>query len=66
MEGDPESALCWTTLSTKKLAAELAAQGHPVSAEKVAQLLKSQGFSLQANAKQVEGNQHPDRDAQFC
>jgi hypothetical protein len=63
--GDPESALCWTTLSTKKLAAELTAQGHPVSASKVAQLLKAQGFSLQANTKQVEGNQHPDRDGQF-
>lgn len=63
--GDPESALCWTTLSTRRLAAELTASGHPVSAEKVAQLLKAEGFSLQANAKQVEGNQHPDRDAQF-
>lgn len=63
--GDPESALCWTTLSTQKLAAELSASGHPVSAVKVAQLLKEQGFSLQANTKQVEGNQHPDRDGQF-
>lgn len=63
--GDPESALCWTTLSTQKLAAELTASGHPVSAVKVAQLLKEAGFSLQANAKQVEGSQHPDRDAQF-
>lgn len=63
--GDPESALCWTTLSTKKLAAALSAQGHPVSAAKVAQLLKAEGFSLQANTKQVEGNQHPDRDGQF-
>jgi hypothetical protein len=63
--GDPESALCWTTLSTKNLAAELTAQGHPVSAAKVAQLLKAEGFSLQANTKQIEGSQHPDRDAQF-
>lgn len=63
--GDPESALCWTTLSTQKLADELTGSGHPVSAVKVAQLLKEQGFSLQANAKQVEGNQHPDRDGQF-
>ena len=63
--GDPESALSWTTLSTKNLAAELTASGHRISSVKVAQLLKGQGFSLQANAKQVEGNQHPDRDAQF-
>jgi hypothetical protein len=57
--------MCWTTLSTQRLASELTASGHPVSAVKVAQLLKEQGFSLQANAKQVEGNQHPDRDTQF-
>jgi hypothetical protein len=63
--GDPESALCWTTLSTRKLAAELTAAGHPVSHETVAQLLRAQGFSLQANAKTIEGNQHPDRDGQF-
>ncbi len=63
--GDPESALCWTTLSTASLAAELTAAGHPVSPVKVAQLLKEQGFSLQANAKTIEGSQHPDRDAQF-
>ncbi len=63
--GDPESALCWTTLSTASLAAELTAAGHPVSPVKVAQLLKEQGFSLQANAKTIEGSQYPDRDAQF-
>jgi hypothetical protein len=64
--GDPESALCWTTLSTARLAGELITAGHPVSPVKVGQLLKEQGFSLQANAKTIEGNQHPDRDAQFC
>ena len=64
--GDPESALSWTTLSTQKLAAELTAAGHPVSSVRVGTLLKEQGFSLQANAKTVEGNQHPDRDGQFC
>lgn len=63
--GDPESALCWTTLSTQKLAEELTAGGHRVSSVKVAQLLKGAGFSLQANAKQIEGRQHPDRDGQF-
>jgi Rhodopirellula transposase DDE domain len=63
--GDPESALRWTTKSTPKLAAELTAQGHKVSASTVAKLLKESGYSLQANAKAVEGKQHPDRDAQF-
>ena len=34
-------------------------------ADTVATLLHEQGFSLQANAKTIEGAQHPDRDAQF-
>lgn len=63
--GDPESALCWTTLSLQHLADELTAAGHPVSTWTVANLLRAQGFSLQANSKQIEGRQHPDRDAQF-
>jgi hypothetical protein len=63
--GDPESPLCWTTISTRKLAEQLTAAGHPVGGDTVAKLLREQGFSLQANAKTVEGVQHPDRDAQF-
>src|SRR5680860_369302 len=63
--GDPESQLRWTTKSTAKLAAELSAAGHRVSARTVARLLKASGYSLQANAKAVEGKQHRDRDAQF-
>ena len=63
--GDPESSLCWTTLLTRELAAELSAAGHQVGADTVARLLREQGFSLQGNAKTLEGNQHPDRDAQF-
>jgi hypothetical protein len=31
----------------------------------VAKLLKEENFSLQGNAKTIEGRQHPDRDAQF-
>jgi hypothetical protein len=63
--GDPCSPLCWTTLSTRNLAAELTAAGHRVGPDTVAKLLGEQGFSLQANAKTVEGGQHADRDAQF-
>ena len=63
--GDPMSPLRWTTKSTRKLAAELTGQGHRVSADTVADLLREEGFSLQANAKTIEGKQHPDRDAQF-
>uniref|UniRef100_UPI0018DFB57D ISAzo13 family transposase n=1 Tax=Streptomyces fildesensis TaxID=375757 RepID=UPI0018DFB57D len=63
--GDPMSPLRWTTKSLRNLAEELARQGHQVSAPTVGRLLKEQGFSLQANAKTLEGKQHPDRDAQF-
>ena len=63
--GDPMSPLRWTTKSTRKLADELTRQGHQVGADTVADLLREEGFSLQANAKTIEGSQHPDRDAQF-
>ena len=63
--GDPMSPLRWTTKSTANLAAELTRQGHAVSARTVASLLAGAGYSLQGNAKTVEGKQHPDRDAQF-
>ncbi|MBP2326525.1 transposase/predicted DNA-binding protein YlxM (UPF0122 family) [Kibdelosporangium banguiense] len=63
--GDPESPLRWTTKSLRHLAAELARLGHSASAPTVGRLLKSAGFSLQANVKTLEGAQHPDRDAQF-
>jgi hypothetical protein len=61
--GDPESPLRWTNKSTTKLADELTAQGFTVAASTVGKLLKSAGYRLQANAKVVEGRQHPDRDA---
>lgn len=65
MRGDPMSPLRWTTKSTRRLAAELTRQGHTVSADTVGDLLREEGFSLQANAKTLEGTQHPDPDAQF-
>jgi hypothetical protein len=63
--GDPMSPLRWTTKSTRNLAAELTSQGHRVSADIVADLLREDGFSLQGNTKTLEGKQHPDRDGQF-
>jgi transposase len=63
--GDPESPLRWTCKSLRKLADELRRQGHQVSHVAVGELLKAQGYSLQANAKTLEGGDHPDRDAQF-
>jgi len=63
--GDPGSRLTWTTKSLRNLAGALAARGHACGPDVVARLLKGQGFSLQANAKTIEGSRHPDRDAQF-
>lgn len=63
--GDPMSPLRWTCKSTRTLARELTRAEHPVSHEKVAQLLWDQGYSLQGNRKTEEGEDHPDRDAQF-
>jgi hypothetical protein len=63
--GDPESPLRWICKSTRNLAAQLTRQKHPVSHEKVAQLLRDQNYSLQSNRKTEEGADHPDRDAQF-
>jgi len=63
--GDPEAAILYTTKSTRTLAAELAAQGHGASYKRVGEILHQLNYSLQANAKVMEGAQHPDRDAQF-
>jgi transposase len=63
--GDPMTPLRWTSKSLRTLAVELGVQGYQVSASLVGRLLHEAGYSLQGNAKTVEGNQHADRDAQF-
>jgi hypothetical protein len=63
--GDPQSPLRWTCKGARTLAAELTARHHPISHTKVTQLLRDSGYSLQGNRKTEEGNDHPDRDAQF-
>jgi hypothetical protein len=63
--GDPESPLRWTCKSTRAIADALTRRKHPVSHTKVAQILHSVGYSLQGNRKTEEGEDHPDRDAQF-
>ncbi len=63
--GDPESPLRWSAKSLVNLSRELAAAGHLCSPQTAGRLLHAEGFSLQANAKTIEGKQHPDRDAQF-
>jgi Rhodopirellula transposase DDE domain len=64
--GDPMRPLRWTTASTAKLAEVMTGLGHPMGPRTVAKLLKEVlGYSLQANAKTIEGGRHPDRDGQF-
>ena len=63
--GDPESPLRWTCKSTRHLARELQRQGYRIGDRKVAGLLHQMQYSLQANAKTIEGSDHPDRNAQF-
>ena len=63
--GDPMSPLRWTCKSLRQLAAEMRRLGHKISHTVVGELLKQQKFSLQGNRKTREGEQDPDRDAQF-
>lgn len=63
--GDPMQPLLWTTRSLRNLVSGLATKGHKVSPTVVGDLLRGMGYSLQANSKTQEGNQHIDRDAQF-
>ena len=63
--GNPMSPLRWTLKSTYELARALTGKGFEASAELVRRLLHQSGYSLQAPAKQNEGTQHPDRNAQF-
>jgi hypothetical protein len=63
--GDPEAPLLWTSKSTRHLAAALAERGHHVSHDTVGRLLEGIGYRLQGNRKDLEGKDHPDRDAQF-
>src|SRR5207253_8169984 len=63
--GDPESPLRWICKSTRTIAKALARRKHPVSHAKVAQILHDLHYSLQSNRKTEEGQDHPDRDAQF-
>ena len=63
--GDPMSPLRWTCKSTRHLSTQLVKQGYRVSHVTVAELLHRLDYSLQANAKTLEGADHPDREEQF-
>jgi transposase len=64
-KGDPMSLIRWTTKSLAHLCAALEEQGHRIRKSALARLLATQGFSLKANKKNIEGISHPDRDPQF-
>lgn len=64
-KGDPENPLKWTSKSVRKLAEELNSRGFQICPMTVLTLLKELGYSLQANKKSLEKNQHVDRDKQF-
>ena len=63
--GDPLRPLLWVSKSREKLAAALRAMNHAVSANTVAKMLVTQGYSRQVNRKTKEGSHHADRDGQF-
>jgi hypothetical protein len=63
--GDPMRPLLLTSRSLRHLVAALAKKGHNVSPTLVGDLLRGMGYSLQANSKTREGDQHIDRNAQF-
>jgi len=63
--GDPMQPLLYTSRSLRNLTAELNKLGYDISHRVVGEILKSQGYTLQANRKTNEGGNHADRDAQF-
>ena len=64
-KGDPMHPLRWTSYSMNHIANAVKALGYHISPRSVYRLLKGKGFALRANKKDLEGKQHPDRNAQF-
>lgn len=64
-KGDPMSLLKWTSKSVAHLKGALQAMGHTIADTALRDVLLSLGYSLRANKKNIEGNSHEDRDAQF-
>lgn len=62
--GNPMSLLRWTNKTTLRIAEELTRLGHSVSDETVRRRLAEMGYSLQANAKNLEESA-AGRDRQF-
>ena len=64
-KGDPMHPLRWTSYSMNHIANAVKALGYRISPRSVYRMLKEKGFAMRANKKELEGKQHPDRDAQF-
>lgn len=64
-KGDPMSPIRWTTQSLANLVEAIEKQGHIMKKSALYEYLISEGFSLKANKKDIEGVSHPDRDQQF-
>ena len=55
----------WLNCRLMDIQERLDEQGHGVSQPVISRLLKKNDYSLKANAKQLAGKQHPDREPQF-
>jgi hypothetical protein len=60
------SLLKWTCKSVAHLKEALQAMGHTIADTALRDVLLSLGYRLAANKKNIEGNSHQDRDAQFA
>ena len=63
--GDPVAEITWCSLSLRDLEREMAALGFRCGKDAIARMMREDGYSLQGMSRVLEGNQHPDRDAQF-
>ena len=65
-KGDPMNPLRWTSKSTRALESALKEKGYKISDTTIGEILRAQGYSLQANKKGLSIKaSHPDRNAQF-
>jgi len=65
-KGDPMNPLKWTSKSTRKIEQAFMEAGIKISDTTIGEILKSQGYTLQANRKELAIKpSHPDRNAQF-
>lgn len=63
---DKRTIVKWTSHSLEHIAEAVIKRGFSLAPKSVWRILKTLGYALKANKKDVEGgNNHPDRDAQF-